>query len=414
MLERRLSSLKVVRLSLVQATVIWISCWTGSALAGDYSALVVEPESERVLYEFEPDALRHPASLTKMMTLYLVFEALARGRISLHDTLWASRHCTTRPPSKLGLKNGDPLTVEQGILALVTQSANDAASAIAEGLAGSEPAFAEVMTRKAHQLGMTRTVFRNASGLPDPMQVTTAWDMFRLGKALVKQFPQYYTYFSTSSFEFGGRTFRNHNHLLDRYYGADGIKTGFINSSGFNLVASARRDGQRLIGVVFGGRTARQRDDHMQEILDDGFGQLNGLPARTYLATREKMLPAALFKHADDDPALLTGMYRDESFESARPARSEKPHAREPKSSPWQIRLGEFTREQAAEQQVSRARKLTPSAFRQGRVAITAHQRRGQKLYVAYVTGMSRDEAGKTCQVLKRNRVECATAPANG
>lgn len=383
------------------------------ARAGDYSALVAEVDSERVLYQQDIRELRHPASLTKMMTLYLTFEALARGRISLHDTLWASHYCTTRPPSKLGLKTGDPLSVEEGILALVTQSANDAASAIAEGLAGSEEAFAEVMTRKAHQLGMRDTVFRNASGLPDPLQVTTAWDMFRLGKALLRHFPNQYRYFSTASFDYRGRTFRNHNHLLDRYYGADGIKTGFIHSSGFNLVASAQRGGQRLIGVVFGGRTARQRDDHMQEILDDGFGQLNGMPAKTFLATLERMAPAPLIKEPEAAGEEYSSRFREEpKLSRSRAASAKEPSERH--GDTWQIRLGEFTREQAAEQQLTRVRKLTPGTFRQARVAITSHRHRGHKLFVAYLKGISKDEAGKACQVLKRNRVECALAPLSG
>lgn len=246
------------------------------ALAGPYSALVMEIESDRVLYEQNADEIRHPASLTKMMTLYLVFEALEQGRASLRDTLYASSYSASRSPSRIGLRPGDPLTVEEGILALVTCSANDAAATLGEGLAGSEPAFAAMMTRKARELGMSQTVFRNASGLPDSEQVTTARDMYRLGKALLKHFPQYYPYFSTSRFQYRGRSFHNHNHLLENYYGADGIKTGFVNASGFNLVASARRNGVRLVGVVFGGNSSFRRDAHMRDILDDGFAQIEG------------------------------------------------------------------------------------------------------------------------------------------
>lgn len=251
-------------------------CFAMPVAAGPYSALVVEPESERVLYEQNANEIRHPASLTKMMTLYLVFEALSRGSISLQQTFYASRYSASRAPSRIGLKPGDPLTVEEGILALVTCSANDAAVTLAEGLAGSEAEFAFHMTRKARELGMSRTVFRNASGLPDDEQVTTAWDMYRLAKALLKHFPQYYPYFSTQRFQYHGRSFSNHNHLLKDFYGADGIKTGFINASGFNLVASARRNGVRLIGVVFGGDSAARRDAHMRAILEDGFAQLDG------------------------------------------------------------------------------------------------------------------------------------------
>jgi len=254
------------------------------AEAGPYSALVVEVESDRVLYQQNPDELRHPASLTKMMTLYLMFEALSQGRISLTDTMVASAHAVSKPPSRLGLKAGETLTVEDGILGLVTQSANDAATVIAETLGGTEPAFADMMTQKARQLGMNSTVFRNAQGLPDPDQWTTAWDMYRLGKALIKNFPIYYTYFSRESFWFKGHEFHNHNHLLGKCEGVDGIKTGFINSSGFNLVASAKRNGVRLVGVVFGGPSHARRDAHMRDILEDGFAQLEGREPSVHLA----------------------------------------------------------------------------------------------------------------------------------
>ena len=248
------------------------------AVATPYSGLVVEPETKRVLYERRADELRHPASLTKMMTLYLVFEALDKGELFEDTVFRASRFAVLRPPSKLGLHAGDTLTVEEGILSLVTRSANDAATVIAEGMAGSESAFAALMTQKARELGMASTVFRNASGLPDSSQVTTAWDMYYLGRALQANFPQYYPYFSTSKFYFDGKSFGNHNHLLETYPGTDGIKTGFINSSGFNLVASAVRNGRRLVGVVFGGPSAVRRDQHMRDILDDGFAQLAGYP----------------------------------------------------------------------------------------------------------------------------------------
>ncbi|MDD2768733.1 MAG: D-alanyl-D-alanine carboxypeptidase [Methylococcus sp.] len=257
----------------VTAALAWFA---DGVAAGPYSALVMEIESDRVLYDQNADEIRHPASLTKMMTLYMVFDAIERGNVSLQDTFYASSYSASRSPSRIGLRPGDPLTVEQGILALVTCSANDAAATLGEGLAGSEPAFAAAMTRKARELGMSQTVFRNASGLPDPDQVTTARDMYRLGKALLKRFPQYYPYFSTAHFQYRGRSFHNHNHLLENYYGADGIKTGFVNASGFNLVASARRNGVRLVGVVFGGNSAFRRDAHMRDILDDGFAQIEG------------------------------------------------------------------------------------------------------------------------------------------
>ncbi|MBM3202961.1 D-alanyl-D-alanine carboxypeptidase [Candidatus Woesearchaeota archaeon] len=273
-----------------------------TASAAPYSALVAEIDSERPLFQRNADELRHPASLTKMMTLYLVFEALVRGEISKQTRLRASHFAVLRPPSRMGLVAGHSITVEQGILALVTRSANDAAATIAEGLGGSESAFAFLMNEKAQRLGMNHTLFRNASGLPDPRQVTTAWDMFRLAKALNKHFPQYYGYFSTPNFEYDGQNFGNHNHLLNAYPGADGIKTGFVNASGFNLVASARRGGYRLVGVVFGGNTAAARDTHMRHILDDGFDQLEGRAARFIQAPFDQpehytLLRGAPFRH---------------------------------------------------------------------------------------------------------------------
>ncbi|MEY2680995.1 MAG: hypothetical protein RL661_1226 [Pseudomonadota bacterium] len=257
---------------LFASQLLWLPC----AEAREYSALVVEPESGRVLYDKYSAELRHPASVTKMMTLYLVFEALERGALTLNTPLDVSRNAVLRPPSRLGLTPGETIGVEDAILGLVTRSANDVATVIAENLGGTESSFAGMMTAKARSLGMRDTVFINASGLPDPNQVTTAWDMYRLGKALIEDFPRYYPYFSTPRFYYRGQSFDNHNHLMETYPGMDGIKTGFINSSGFNLVASASRGGRRIIGVVFGGPSAVRRDDHMRKILDDGFAQLNG------------------------------------------------------------------------------------------------------------------------------------------
>jgi D-alanyl-D-alanine carboxypeptidase len=242
----------------------------GSALA-NYASFLMDATSGRVLHETNADLTRYPASLTKMMTLYLLFEALDRGVVTLDEALPISEHAASRPPSKLGLKPGQSILVETAILALVTKSANDVAAAVAEHLGGSESRFAWSMTAKAHELGMSRTTFANASGLPDPDQVTTARDMAILGLALVHDFPHYYHYFSTDRFYYGGAVHANHNRLLTSYYGLDGIKTGYTSSSGFNLVASAVRDGRRLIGVVLGARSPVNRGVIMASLLDQAF-----------------------------------------------------------------------------------------------------------------------------------------------
>ena len=244
-----------------------------------YAAIVADARNGTVLMAASPDEQRYPASLTKMMTVYMAFEALRDGRIQLWTPIRVSADAASMPPSRLGLAAGMTLTVEEAILALVTKSANDAAAALGEHLGGgSEYRFAQMMTMKARALGMTRTAFRNASGLPDLDQVTTARDMALLGRRLMQDFPERYSYFSTPHFVFRGRTHWNHNRLLNEYEGADGIKTGYVNDSGFNLVASAQRDGVRLVAAVFGGRTGRERDRHMMTILDRGFAAMGVAP----------------------------------------------------------------------------------------------------------------------------------------
>jgi D-alanyl-D-alanine carboxypeptidase len=247
--------------------------------SASYADIVIDAESGEILHATDPDNLRHPASLTKMMTLYLTFQALEADRIGLNQYLPVSLNAAEQAPSKLGLRPGQRIKAEDAILGLVTESANDAAVVLAEWLGGSEEGFAEMMTRQAHALGMNKTHFNNPSGLPNDGQVTTARDMAVLGDALIYHFPQYYPYFSRDSFTYAGLYHHNHNHLMDRYDGMDGIKTGYIRASGFNLVASAKRGSTRLIGVVFGGHSTLERDNRMAQLLDQAFARAeNGSP----------------------------------------------------------------------------------------------------------------------------------------
>lgn len=243
-----------------------------------YAAIVMDAKTGEILMARHADSLRHPASLTKIMTLYMLFEAIDAGQIKMNDRIQISSFAAGKPPSKLGLPAGSTIRVEDAIKALVTRSANDIAAAIGEKISGSERKFAADMTARAKRLGMTRTVFRNASGLPDAQQVTTARDMARLSQKMLTDFPHYYHYFGVRNFEFRGANYHNHNRLLGSYNGLDGIKTGYINASGFNLVASAQRDGRRLIGIVFGGRTWKTRNDHMVKLLDQGFAEIAKRP----------------------------------------------------------------------------------------------------------------------------------------
>ena len=240
-----------------------------------YSSIVVDATSGDVLEEVNADQPRHPASLTKMMTLYMTFEALRDRRITLDTPVPVSAHAASMEPTKLGLVPGSRLTVEQAILGLVTKSANDAASALGELLGGSEDRFAQMMTLRARALGMNHTTFTNASGLPDPDQWTTARDLAILSRRLINDFPGYYRYFSTPSFAWHRQIIMNHDNLLRTYPGADGLKTGYTDASGHNLVTSAVRGGVRLVGVVLGAGSNSERDIHMASLLDHGFEQMD-------------------------------------------------------------------------------------------------------------------------------------------
>ncbi len=324
-----------------------------------YAALVMDKYSGRVLFSRNADSYRYPASLTKIMTLYIVFEELAQENITLKTKWPVSSYAAGQAPSKLGLDPGDTISVENAILALVTKSANDVAVVIAEGIEGSEREFAKRMTETARRMGMARTTFRNPHGLPDKRQVTTARDMATLAQRVMDDFPQYYSFFSTESFNFRGRTFNNHNNLLGKYEGTNGIKTGYTRASGFNLTASVMRDGKHLVGVVMGGKTPRSRDSHMEEILDEAFlkvptrgrtsiaaappvprlrpeSPLDALPAAEaarLLAAAETGVPAAPAAANDVkppvEPVALAALKRDEAARTMAPIPEVRPSTAE-------------------------------------------------------------------------------------
>src|SRR5262245_17046891 len=251
-----------------------------------YASIVVDGNSGAVLQSTNPDATRHPASLTKIMTLYLLFERLEAGKMKLDTEMDVSERASDQAPTKLGLKPGQKLKVEDAIKGLVTRSANDAAVVIAEAIAGNEDEFARQMTRKARALGMTKTVYRNASGLPNDEQITTARDQATIGRAIQDRFPRYYRYFATTTFVYKGNAIRNHNRLLGSVEGVDGIKTGYTHASGFNLVSSMRRGNRHLVGVVLGGRSGGSRDATMRGLLAENLEK--GATKRTVAAITER------------------------------------------------------------------------------------------------------------------------------
>ena len=365
-----------------------------------YAAIVVDAESGEVFFARNPDETRFPASLTKMMTLYMTFEAIERGRLRLDQRIAASEWATLQSPTKLGLEIGQTITVEDAILALATKSANDAAVVLAEAQGGSEAQFADMMTQRARRLGMRQSNFKNASGLPDPEQTSSARDMAILGRALVRHFPNYYGYFGRTHFTFNGLTYRNHNGLLEAYPGTDGIKTGFINSSGYNLVASTVRDERRLIGVVFGGPTSGWRNQHMIQILDQTFARLDGAtepaPSRVARAQPAKTPAASRMAQAKTPmPEIEQGDGRSGTLVAAN----------------WAVQIGAFRQMAAAERQAREAADRAPKELDGAAIAITEARDQSGKIYRVRLAGLSEDAARKACAQLKQKKMSCHAVP---
>ncbi len=269
-----------------------------------YASIIIDSDTGVVLHERYADKSLHPASLTKAMTLLMVFEAIENNEIDLNTRIKMTSHAASMVPSKIGLKPGETIKVKDAIYALVTKSANDVAAAVGDHIGGTEANFARMMTRKARDMGMRNTTFRNASGLHDPKQITTARDMALMAQYIINVYPEYYRYFSAKNFTYQGQTYRNHNRLMNTYKGMDGMKTGYIAASGFNLVASAVRNNRRLIGVVFGGRSAQTRNDHMASLLDKGFGKVNEIrvaAAKVPLPPRKPGILTAMAALRDND-----------------------------------------------------------------------------------------------------------------
>jgi D-alanyl-D-alanine carboxypeptidase len=386
-------------------------------------SIVIDAETGRILSEMNADAITYPASLTKMMTLYLTFEALNAGRLRLDQYLPVSTEAANKSPTKLHLVPGDSVQVHDLILGIVTKSANDAAAVLAEGLAGSEPAFADRMTAKARQLGMTSTIYRNASGLPDPEQRTTARDVAQLALALYHDFPREYRYFATREFFFRGRVILTHNHLLDWYEGADGIKTGYIGASGFNLAASAVRNGHRLVGVVMGGASAGSRDREMAALLDQGFSEVGA--GATLVAGREVPSPSAAPVVAETDQP-EPARPREKIGQLAKAARKIAAHLspvakaeaapiahqlRTPaETDRWSIQLGAF-RDGTAAEQAARSAATVPGA-RGKPVQIVQPSKGGKEhVYRARLLNFSPQEAQGACAVLHKKKIECSVVP---
>ena len=369
------------------------------------ASIVVDSETGEVLSASNVDSRIYPASLTKMMTLYLMFDDLESGKLHLSDRMPVSRKASSQRPSKLGLGTGQTLTVENALYGMVVKSANDAAMCAGEYMGGgSEAAFAERMTRKAHELGMSRTTFKNPNGLPNPEQKSTARDLATLARALLHNHAKEYHYFSARQFNYNGTTINGHNHLLDWYDGADGIKTGYIDASGFNLVTSAKRDGRRLIGVVLGGSSGPSRDRQMAKLLDAGFSRTPG-SAGVELAE----LPAQ--EEIDDSPAktraVMTAMAKSQKKTQVAKIRDDNRAAGDSDDDDeWAVQIGSSYTQQAKALQMAQTALVKMGKYGEdGEAKAIATSKNGRHaVYVSRVVGLSKDDAQAACRKLQAGK----------
>ncbi|KLN59527.1 D-alanyl-D-alanine carboxypeptidase [Kiloniella spongiae] len=378
-----------------------------------YASLVIDAHTGEVLYSRNADTRNYPASLTKMMTLYMAFDALEKGKLTMKQKLPVSKRAAGMAPSKLGLRYKGTISTKDVIMALVTKSANDAAVVMAEAIGGKETTFARMMTKKAHSLGMTRTTFRNASGLPNRGQLSTARDMSKLAIALKRDFPQYYHLFSTQSYKYKNRSYRNHNKLLASYQGTDGIKTGYTRASGFNLVASVVRNNRRLIGVVFGGKTGRSRDRHMKEILDKSFKrvgitQVAKLPAAPKRNPRRESVFVSAPPLPKSRPVLTAST--DLSLPGQIAAIQPDSSAVQPISD-WGIQVGAFRKYEPAKMAADQALAQIKSTPTGTQVHIQQVDKADGSLYRARLKGLDEIAARNACRELKQQRMSCVAVP---
>ncbi len=391
------------------------------------STLVADVQSGYVLHAKNADRLQYPASLTKVMTLYITFDALEKGLISMDDLLPVSKHAARQPKSKLYLKEGSVISVRDAILALIVKSANDAAVVLAEGLAPSEEEFAQMMTRFAKDLGLTDTTFKNASGLHNPEQVTSAKDMAILAIAMINHFPQYYPLFSTKSFKFNGKTYYSHNGILLYYKGAEGFKTGFVSAVGYNIVSTAKRNGRTLVGVVIGENSAEKRDRKMRSLLDTGFKKAKQREEKLAALGENPFLKKAFISksHRDIyDPVLIASVARTRAKVSELTATGNQVLlASIPISSfdddtisieqgdyapaDWSIQIGAFASREKAQQQAQTAQDILK--IKASTVELPEHS----ALFRSRLSGFeTKEDAEAACKILAGKSMPClAIAP---
>jgi len=404
-----------------RAVIISMLLWAFASLSfaseRRYASIVVDADTLEIIHARQIDELRYPASLTKVMTLYLTFDALNAGTLKLNEPVRVSKIAAQTAPTKLGLREGQSITVENLIQAVAVKSANDAAVVLAERLAGSEAAFAEKMTLKAQSLGMMKTTFMTANGLPHPEQKTTARDMAKLANNILTNHRRYYHYFGQTHFSYGGRSYKNTNGLLHWLEGVDGFKTGFTNASGYNLIISAQRDGRRLIAAVLGGASGKSRNTHMQDLVERGFDIMGVKPVTSMpkvnivrkpvpkmKAPQIAIAQAVRLRGRDSKPVnIVTGNGPDE----LPPLKLSEAQFEDN----WAIQIGAFLHKKQAEEQLDAVSGLHDLSKKQGYIRPLI--RNGQTLYRARYEGLSIKEAQTACKALANLATGCLIMTSN-
>ena len=367
-------------MTLATLALLFATLLTPTLAQAKYASLVIDARTGEVLHEINADTRNYPASLTKMMTLYMLFEALEDGRLRMDDRIMMSRRAANQPPSKLGIKPGRTLNVEDAIRALAVKSANDVAAAVSEHLGGTERQFALLMTAKARSLGMSNTTFRNASGLPHRGQMSTARDMSKLARALLLHFPHRYHYFSEPKFKYANKTYKTHNQLLTNYEGTDGIKTGYIRASGFNLVASVKRGEKRLIGVVFGAKNSKTRNRHMVKLLDKGWAKV------------------------DPNMAVAMAESKQQHAKSGEPVSGKSVSGK----AVWGVQIGAYKTYDPAYAIAVKAVGIAPLYLADGDIDVAPLEKKnGRVLYRGRIMGISKTQAYRACKFLKKKKFGC-------
>ncbi len=402
---------KLKKLSVAQSfmSVLWGIGLSFCIQANTYAAtssILINAENGEILSSSSPDTLRYPASLTKVMTLYITFDALNKGVIKMNDDLTVSRHAANMAPSRLGLRAGQKIKVKTCVEALIVKSANDCASVLAENLGYREEDFAATMTKVAHELGMKNTTFKNANGLPNKAQKTTARDMALLGAAMYHHFPQYYKLFSLKKFTYNGQTIYTHNNILKTFAGADGMKTGFTNAAGYNIITSAQRDGHRVIAVTMGHNTAKERDRHVANMMEKGLKKL-ALNDKVKASNMYAGLDSKKTSVAEEQKQMASTDTNDWQLKKEIQTPSADNSDSVASVEQWGIQIGAFSNYSKARSYALKIKKEVARKLAEKPIDIEPVANGSAIIYRSKIVGLEKTDADKACRSLKQNNKSC-------